>query len=124
MQNLRVHSRRLREIASVLDGEGLRFGLEYVAPRTLLNAQRYTFVHTMAEMKDLIEHLLLAVDRVQAWVDRIEAFGNRAVSAVSRSSPEVTKRARTSCRHSDRGQAPPWPSRPCADCDDTVSGLK
>ncbi len=57
MQNLRVHSRRLREIASVLDGEGLRFGLEYVAPRTLLNAQRYTFVHTMAEMKDLIAEI-------------------------------------------------------------------
>ena len=57
VQNLRVHSRRLREIASVLDGEGLRFGLEYVAPRTLLNAQRYTFVHTMAEMKDLIAEI-------------------------------------------------------------------
>ena len=28
--------------------------LEYVGPRTLLNAQRYTFVHTMPEMKDLI----------------------------------------------------------------------
>jgi sugar phosphate isomerase/epimerase len=32
----------------------LRFGLEYVAPKTLWSAQRFPFVHTMVEMRDLI----------------------------------------------------------------------
>jgi sugar phosphate isomerase/epimerase len=32
-------------------------GLEYVAPKTLWSAQRYPFVHTMAEMKELIAEI-------------------------------------------------------------------
>ena len=54
LENMRVHSRRLREAAGVMQDHGLRFGLEYVAPKTLWAAQRYPFVHTMAEMKDLL----------------------------------------------------------------------
>ena len=54
LENMRVHSRRLREAVGVMQDHGLRFGLEYVAPKTLWAAQRYPFVHTMAEMKDLL----------------------------------------------------------------------
>ena len=54
LENMRMHSRRLREAAGVMQDHGLRFGLEYVAPKTLWAAQRYPFVHTMAEMKDLL----------------------------------------------------------------------
>ncbi len=54
LENMRQHSRRLREAASVMEDHGLRFGLEYVAPKTLWSAQRFPFVHTMAEMKDLL----------------------------------------------------------------------
>ena len=54
LDNLYTHARRLRSVASVLHDQGLRFGLEYVGPKTLWSAQRYPFVHTMAEMKDLI----------------------------------------------------------------------
>ena len=54
LANFRSHSKRLRECAKILDGEGLRFGLEYVGPRTLLVANRFPFVHTMAEMRELI----------------------------------------------------------------------
>lgn len=53
LDNLRTHARRLSAAASVLQDHGLRFGLEYVAPKTLWSAQRFPFVHTMAEMKDL-----------------------------------------------------------------------
>jgi len=53
LQNMRIHARRLREAASVMQDHGLRFGLEYVGPKTLWARQRYPFVHTMAEMKDL-----------------------------------------------------------------------
>ena len=52
--NFRIHSQRLREIARILNGSGIRLGLEYVAPKTLWASQRYPFIHTMAEMKDLM----------------------------------------------------------------------
>ncbi|MFN3325472.1 MAG: sugar phosphate isomerase/epimerase family protein [Bryobacteraceae bacterium] len=53
-QNLRRHARRLREVARVLADYGQRLGLEYVGPKTMWTAKRYPFVHSMAEMKDLI----------------------------------------------------------------------
>jgi sugar phosphate isomerase/epimerase len=54
VENLRIHARRLGRAASVLEDYGLRLGLEYVAPKTSWSAQRFPFVHTMAEMKTLI----------------------------------------------------------------------
>jgi sugar phosphate isomerase/epimerase len=55
--NFRAHSKRLSEAARILAGENLRFGMEYVAPRTLLVSEKYPFIHTMAEMKDLIAEI-------------------------------------------------------------------
>jgi sugar phosphate isomerase/epimerase len=57
VQNLRIHSKRLREAARILDDNGMRLGLEYVGPKTLWASRRYQFVHTMAEMKDLIAEI-------------------------------------------------------------------
>ena len=57
LENMRTHARRLREAAGVLQDHGVRLGLEYVAPKTLWSAQRYPFVHTMAEMKELIAEI-------------------------------------------------------------------
>jgi sugar phosphate isomerase/epimerase len=54
LQNLRLHATRLREVARVLGNHGIRFGLEYVGPKTSWTSRRFPFVHTMAEMKDLI----------------------------------------------------------------------
>ena len=54
LENLRLHARRLHEAAGVMQDHGLRFGLEYVGPKTLWSAQRYPFVHDMAGMKELI----------------------------------------------------------------------
>jgi sugar phosphate isomerase/epimerase len=56
-ENLRTHARRLSESAAVLQDQGIRLGLEYVAPKTLWSAQRFPFVHTMAEMKNLIAEI-------------------------------------------------------------------
>ena len=53
-QNLDQHARRLRKVARVLGDHGLRFGLEYVGPKTSWTAKRYPFVHTMAQTKELI----------------------------------------------------------------------
>ena len=57
LQNLKIHARRLREAAGILKDHGLRFGLEYVAPKTSWSTKRYPFVHTMAEMKELIAEI-------------------------------------------------------------------
>jgi sugar phosphate isomerase/epimerase len=57
--NFQQHAERLREVATVLGDHGLRFGLEYVGPKTLWTAKKHPFVHSMAEMKEL----LAAIDR-------------------------------------------------------------
>jgi sugar phosphate isomerase/epimerase len=55
--NFSQHARRLREIAGILGDHGLRLGLEYVGPKTSWTAARYPFIHTMAEMKELIAEI-------------------------------------------------------------------
>lgn len=54
MQNFRQTAYRLRQSALVLADHGLRLGLEYVAPRTSWTRGRYPFLHTMAELRELI----------------------------------------------------------------------
>ncbi len=52
--NFQQHATRLREVAKVLADQGVRFGLEYVGPKTLWSSKRYPFIHSMAELKDLL----------------------------------------------------------------------
>lgn len=51
--NLKQHVERLRKVATVLADHGLRLGLEYVGPKTAWTSNRYPFLHSMTEMKDL-----------------------------------------------------------------------
>jgi sugar phosphate isomerase/epimerase len=53
LQNFRQHACRLRQCAKVLADHGQRFGLEYVATRTLWRSERNPFIHTMSELKEL-----------------------------------------------------------------------
>lgn len=55
--NFKLHAARLSAAAKVLHDTGLRFGIEYVAPKTLWASQRYSFAHTMAEMRELIAEI-------------------------------------------------------------------
>jgi sugar phosphate isomerase/epimerase len=57
MENFRQHAARLREVAKVLKDHNVRLGLEYVGPKTSWSSQRYPFIHTMAEMKELIAEI-------------------------------------------------------------------
>lgn len=57
VQNFRQHAARLREIAKILGDCGQRFGLEYVGPKTSWTASRFPFIHSMAEMKDLLAEI-------------------------------------------------------------------
>jgi len=75
LPNFRQHATRLREIARVLNDSDVRLGLEYVGPQTLLVSKRYPFVHTMAEMKDLIAEIGtgnvgMLVDSYHWWTSR------------------------------------------------------
>lgn len=53
-QQFRQHAERLRETAQLLKDFGLRLGLEYVGPKTAWTSQRFPFIHTMIEMKELL----------------------------------------------------------------------
>lgn len=57
LANFRQHARRLGRVAAVLGDHGLRLGLEYVGPKTSWTSARYPFIHTMAEMKELIAEI-------------------------------------------------------------------
>jgi sugar phosphate isomerase/epimerase len=54
LANFKQHAARLRQVAGVLADHGLRLGLEYVGTQSLLVRDRYPFVHTMAETRDLL----------------------------------------------------------------------
>lgn len=53
-QNFNQHKIRLQQIADVLSQEGLRLGLEYVGPKTLMARDKYAFIHTISELRELI----------------------------------------------------------------------
>jgi sugar phosphate isomerase/epimerase len=57
LANFHQHARRLREAAKILGDYGLRLGLEYVGPKTSWSTGRFPFIHTMAEMKELIAEI-------------------------------------------------------------------
>jgi len=57
LQNFHRHATRLREVAITLKDHGARLGLEYVGPKTSWASRRYTFIHTLAEMQDLIAEI-------------------------------------------------------------------
>ncbi len=54
LENFKQHARRLKDICEILGDHGISFGLEYVGPKTLMSSQKYSFVHSMAECKELI----------------------------------------------------------------------
>ena len=54
MQNFQQHAYRMRECALILADHGQSLGLEYVAPKTSRLRGKYSFIHSMAEMKELI----------------------------------------------------------------------
>jgi sugar phosphate isomerase/epimerase len=57
--NFKQYTERLREIGNIVGDHGLRLGLEYVGPKTSWSSFKYPFIHTMAEMRELIA----AIDR-------------------------------------------------------------
>ena len=54
IENFKQHAKRLGEAAKILGVYDIKLGLEYVGPKTLMARDKYPFVHTMAECKELI----------------------------------------------------------------------
>ena len=55
LQNMDLHASRLKEAVKILGDHGIKFGLEYVGPKTLMASQKFSFVHSMAECQELID---------------------------------------------------------------------
>ncbi len=53
-RNWVLHVSRLALVAEVLADAGLRLGLEYVGPKTFWSTERFPFVHSLAEVRELI----------------------------------------------------------------------
>ena len=53
-ENFRWHVERFRPIAEVLKPYGIRFGIEFIGPKTLVRARKYPFIHTLDGLFDLI----------------------------------------------------------------------
>lgn len=56
-ENFDLHAKRLREAAKVLAPYGVRLGLEYVGPKTLMAHYQYAFIHTMRELQELLAEI-------------------------------------------------------------------
>jgi sugar phosphate isomerase/epimerase len=56
-QNFRLHATRYTQVARILDGEGVRLGLEYVGTPTLRRRPRHSFIHSMAEARELFAEI-------------------------------------------------------------------
>lgn len=55
LENMKQQSGRLKEAAKILGAYDIKLGLEYVGPKTLMARDKYSFVHTLAECKELID---------------------------------------------------------------------
>ena len=53
-QNWRLHQGRIALVAALLEDAGLRLGLEYIGPKTFWSTERFPFIHSLREARELI----------------------------------------------------------------------
>jgi len=54
-ENFQLHADRLRPGAEILREHGIRFGLEFVAPKTMREGHPHEFIHTLDQVLDLCD---------------------------------------------------------------------
>ncbi|MGO3479039.1 MAG: sugar phosphate isomerase/epimerase family protein [Brachybacterium tyrofermentans] len=54
LRNWRLHVGRLALVSELLADAGLRIGLEYIGPKTFWSTERYPFIHSLREARELI----------------------------------------------------------------------
>jgi sugar phosphate isomerase/epimerase len=53
--NFELHSIRLGRVATILTDYGIRFGLEFMAPKTLRDGHKFEFIYTMGRVLELCD---------------------------------------------------------------------
>ena len=71
-QNFDQHQIRLKQAAKVISTGGLRLGLEYVGPKTLMTRDKYPFLHSIAELRELIS--AIGEDNVGYLLDSFHSY--------------------------------------------------
>lgn len=54
-ENFTWHVERFRPIAQILADHGCMFGIEFLGPKTLRDAHKYSFIYTLDEMMELAD---------------------------------------------------------------------
>lgn len=64
-ENFRQHKVRLQEVGQLIAHYGIDLGLEYVGPKTLMARDRYAFIRSMKETKELLKAIGLENVKIQ-----------------------------------------------------------
>ena len=57
MQNFDIHKARLKKVGRLLNDFDMQLGLEYVGPKTLMSRDKFPFIHTISELRTLIDSI-------------------------------------------------------------------
>ncbi len=55
LRNFETHKSRLKECAKIIGDNGMKLGLEFVAPKTLMARDQFSFIRTINELRELID---------------------------------------------------------------------
>lgn len=73
-ENFAWHVARLRPIAEILREEGIRFGIEYIGPKTYRDAFRHEFISTLDGLMELVD--AIDVNNVGVMLDSWHLFAS------------------------------------------------
>lgn len=73
-ENVDWHVARLRPIAEILRDEGIRFGIEYIGPKTYRSTFQHEFIYTLEGLMELIA--AINVDNVGVMLDSWHLFAS------------------------------------------------
>ena len=54
LKNFKIHQERLKECAKIIGDYGMKLGLEFVGPKTLMSRDQFSFIRTINEIRELI----------------------------------------------------------------------
>ena len=57
LKNFELHKRRLKECAKIIGDNGMKLGLEFVGPKTLMSRDEFSFIRTITELRELITEI-------------------------------------------------------------------
>ena len=57
LKNFELHRKRLKECAKIIGDNGMKLGLEFVGPKTLMSRDQFSFIRTITELRELITEI-------------------------------------------------------------------